>query len=431
MTHLHLHRYISSPPSSATATTGDPNNSRRRFLPDLASAAFWSWISASWICRWWFCCFAAVLLFLRLWWFCYCPHSGVVWFWRSFGDPLVEREVAAVLLHHCVYVLWVGGSPVAVAFYLNLSLFQESADVKKQTVFCLQTADVWSTSSAAEGCRCGPQTADVLTSKKQTAPKFIETKGLFVFWPEALLTTYVCAAQTTPIHRPLAAIQGLEKRSDRFFLPFSIDRSLSPFQHHDRSSASCSSYARRSSPVLDLLCRKPQQARATVAVAPGFLRSPPSEPTTAIASRYVLFSLSTSIEPTAAPFSLSPSIEPTAAPCFRPSFGSYKTVELKFSCGQIHKNKDEVQTHGTAVDREFMTQLRDEIAEQLMQIYLYFSLFQQSADVKKQSSSCRLQTFGPPLLLQRLADVVRRLQMFWLRKNKQHLNVNRYAQGFG
>ncbi|KAL4570384.1 hypothetical protein LXL04_026036 [Taraxacum kok-saghyz] len=46
-----------------------------------------------------------------------------------------------------------------------------SADVKKQTVFFLQTADVWSTSSAAEGCRCGPQTADVLTSKKQTAPK--------------------------------------------------------------------------------------------------------------------------------------------------------------------------------------------------------------------------------------------------------------------
>ncbi|KAL4569784.1 hypothetical protein LXL04_025427 [Taraxacum kok-saghyz] len=39
----------------------------------------------------------------------------------------------------------------------------------------------------------------------------------------------------------------------------------------------------------------------------------------------------------------------------------------------------------------------------------------------KQSSSCRLQTFGPPLLLQRFADVVRRLQMFWFRKNKQHL----------
>ncbi|KAL4555702.1 hypothetical protein LXL04_038330 [Taraxacum kok-saghyz] len=40
----------------------------------------------------------------------------------------------------------------------------------------------------------------------------------------------------------------------------------------------------------------------------------------------------------------------------------------------------------------------------------------------KQCSSYRLQTFGPPLLLQRVADVVRRLQMFWLRKNKQHLS---------
>ncbi|KAL4577227.1 hypothetical protein LXL04_013332 [Taraxacum kok-saghyz] len=33
------------------------------------------------------------------------------------------------------------------------------------------TADFWSTSSAADVCRCGPQTADVLTLKKQTAPK--------------------------------------------------------------------------------------------------------------------------------------------------------------------------------------------------------------------------------------------------------------------
>ncbi|CAI9271964.1 unnamed protein product [Lactuca saligna] len=46
----------------------------------------------------------------------------------------------------------------------------EPADVKKQTVFLLQTADVWSTSSAAEACRCGPQTADILASEKQTAP---------------------------------------------------------------------------------------------------------------------------------------------------------------------------------------------------------------------------------------------------------------------
>ncbi|KAL4556186.1 hypothetical protein LXL04_038829 [Taraxacum kok-saghyz] len=47
---------------------------------------------------------------------------------------------------------------------------QTSADVKKQTVFLLQTADVWATSSSAELCRHGPQTADVLTLKKQTAP---------------------------------------------------------------------------------------------------------------------------------------------------------------------------------------------------------------------------------------------------------------------
>ncbi|MFS7908534.1 hypothetical protein Hanom_Chr01g00084301 [Helianthus anomalus] len=39
---------------------------------------------------------------------------------------------------------------------------------KKQTVFFLQTAEIWSTSSATDVCRCGPQTADVLTLKKQT-----------------------------------------------------------------------------------------------------------------------------------------------------------------------------------------------------------------------------------------------------------------------
>ncbi|MFS8002999.1 hypothetical protein Hanom_Chr13g01208721 [Helianthus anomalus] len=39
----------------------------------------------------------------------------------------------------------------------------------------------------------------------------------------------------------------------------------------------------------------------------------------------------------------------------------------------------------------------------------------------KQSSSCRLQRFGPPLQLQMSADMVRRLQTFYLLKNKQHL----------
>ncbi|MFS7927000.1 hypothetical protein Hanom_Chr04g00303771 [Helianthus anomalus] len=43
--------------------------------------------------------------------------------------------------------------------------------LKKQTVFSLKTAEVWSTSFATDVCRCGPQTADVLPLKKQTAPK--------------------------------------------------------------------------------------------------------------------------------------------------------------------------------------------------------------------------------------------------------------------
>ncbi|KAL4555382.1 hypothetical protein LXL04_038000 [Taraxacum kok-saghyz] len=42
---------------------------------------------------------------------------------------------------------------------------------EKQTVFFLQTADVWTTSSSAELCRYGPQTADVLPLEKQTEPK--------------------------------------------------------------------------------------------------------------------------------------------------------------------------------------------------------------------------------------------------------------------
>ncbi|KAK1421378.1 hypothetical protein QVD17_23670 [Tagetes erecta] len=34
-----------------------------------------------------------------------------------------------------------------------------------------KTADVWSTSSSADVCRCDPQTADIFLQKKQTAPK--------------------------------------------------------------------------------------------------------------------------------------------------------------------------------------------------------------------------------------------------------------------
>ncbi|KAL4586021.1 hypothetical protein LXL04_010651 [Taraxacum kok-saghyz] len=56
-------------------------------------------------------------------------------------------------------LIWKQVAIVQFSKWLFLKLNQ-SADVKKQTVFFLQTADVWSSSSAAEGCRCGPQTAD-------------------------------------------------------------------------------------------------------------------------------------------------------------------------------------------------------------------------------------------------------------------------------
>ncbi|KAK1429658.1 hypothetical protein QVD17_11872 [Tagetes erecta] len=34
----------------------------------------------------------------------------------------------------------------------------------------VETAEVWSTSSSVDVCRCGPQTADIFLQKKQTAP---------------------------------------------------------------------------------------------------------------------------------------------------------------------------------------------------------------------------------------------------------------------
>ncbi|MFS7995853.1 hypothetical protein Hanom_Chr12g01122941 [Helianthus anomalus] len=42
------------------------------------------------------------------------------------------------------------------------------AEVKKQTIFFLQTVGVWSTSSATDVCRCGPPNADVLPLKNST-----------------------------------------------------------------------------------------------------------------------------------------------------------------------------------------------------------------------------------------------------------------------
>ncbi|MFS7981402.1 hypothetical protein Hanom_Chr10g00950511 [Helianthus anomalus] len=47
--------------------------------------------------------------------------------------------------------------------------FRSLHTLKKQTTF-LQTTEVWSTSSSTDVCGCGPQTADILPLKKQTAP---------------------------------------------------------------------------------------------------------------------------------------------------------------------------------------------------------------------------------------------------------------------
>ncbi|MFS7904439.1 hypothetical protein Hanom_Chr01g00036031 [Helianthus anomalus] len=45
-----------------------------------------------------------------------------------------------------------------------------AADIDKQTVFFLQTADLWFTSSPADISICDPQTADLLPFQKQTQP---------------------------------------------------------------------------------------------------------------------------------------------------------------------------------------------------------------------------------------------------------------------
>ncbi|KAK1421911.1 hypothetical protein QVD17_24636 [Tagetes erecta] len=76
----------------------------------------------------------------------------------------------------------------------------------------------------------------------------------------------------------------------------------------------------------------------------------------------------------------------------------------------VDADEDEVEAHGTASDRKYMT--------------IFKLHYQQTADIKiyKQSSSCRLQMFGPPFLLQMSADVICRLQTFSYRKNKQHLS---------
>ncbi|KAL4567765.1 hypothetical protein LXL04_023358 [Taraxacum kok-saghyz] len=111
-----------------------------------------------------------------------CIFSRLLLFFVS--APPFKLEVAFFLLctHDVVLFLPLVGalcSPHAASLSLPLlplicaavfplcERIEHPADVKKQTVFFLQTADVWSTSSTAEGCRCGPQTADVLASKQQ------------------------------------------------------------------------------------------------------------------------------------------------------------------------------------------------------------------------------------------------------------------------
>ncbi|KAL4554834.1 hypothetical protein LXL04_037440 [Taraxacum kok-saghyz] len=63
------------------------------------------------------------------------------------------------------FTLFVSPPTVVIALICR-SAFQLCLQMlKKQTVFFLQTADVWTTSSSAELCRCSPQTADVLALK--------------------------------------------------------------------------------------------------------------------------------------------------------------------------------------------------------------------------------------------------------------------------
>ncbi|KAJ0857160.1 hypothetical protein HanRHA438_Chr13g0586831 [Helianthus annuus] len=67
------------------------------------------------------------------------------------------------MLYHFYYLC------LLCSVYLDFGLFQQLAKVKKQAVFFLQTTEVWSTSSAKDVCRCGPQTADISPLKKQNS----------------------------------------------------------------------------------------------------------------------------------------------------------------------------------------------------------------------------------------------------------------------
>ncbi|KAL4590011.1 hypothetical protein LXL04_002929 [Taraxacum kok-saghyz] len=66
----------------------------------------------------------------------------------------------------------------------------------------VETADVWTTSSSAELCRCGPQIADVLALKKQTEPK----RDCLTIW-------MMCSAARTRVLSRSAA-QATQRASD-------------------------------------------------------------------------------------------------------------------------------------------------------------------------------------------------------------------------
>ncbi|KAK1433623.1 hypothetical protein QVD17_10536 [Tagetes erecta] len=74
-------------------------------------------------------------------------------------------------------------SEVDVICNQNLNMYLETNALIGYTLFfehlaLLDTAEVWSTSSSADVCRCGPQTKDLFLQKKQTAPKIVREVGV-------------------------------------------------------------------------------------------------------------------------------------------------------------------------------------------------------------------------------------------------------------
>ncbi|KAL4587460.1 hypothetical protein LXL04_000331 [Taraxacum kok-saghyz] len=73
-------------------------------------------------------------------------------------------------------------------------LIEHSGAFRWQQGFDKYNADIWSTSSAAEACRCGPQTVDVLTSKKQIAPKIVwgrTEEGVAIYCEDVIILAVI------------------------------------------------------------------------------------------------------------------------------------------------------------------------------------------------------------------------------------------------